>query len=112
NLEHALQFEQMAAEATDAALKDSLAKQARAYRKLAEERAERLGIAPSQSATATAPGPNRAIWRIGQRVARKDTKEFGTVTETDGKIKVKWDDGKTSYYRHGAAANAEFEPVH
>jgi hypothetical protein len=56
-------------------------------------------------------GPNRATWRIGQRVARKDTKERGTVTETDGKIKVKWDSGKTSYYRHGAAANVELEPV-
>src|SRR3954469_22402130 len=50
-LEHALQFEQMAAEATDAALKESLAKQASAYRKLAKERAERLGIPQSQSAT-------------------------------------------------------------
>jgi len=43
-LEHALQFERMAAEATDPALKESLAKQAGAYRKLASERAERQGL--------------------------------------------------------------------
>ena len=110
HLEHALQFEQMALDATDAALKESLLKQAAAYRKLAEERAERLGIRQSQAVTAPAPGPNRATWRIGQRVARKDTKELGTVTETDDEIKVKWDSGKTSYYRHGAAANVELEP--
>ena len=49
-LEHALQFERMAAEATDPALKQSLAQQAVAYRKLAAERAERLNLArPPQS---------------------------------------------------------------
>ena len=49
-LEHALQFERMAAETTDPALKRSLAKQAVAYRKLAAERAERLNLPrPPQS---------------------------------------------------------------
>ena len=49
-LEHALQFEKMASEATDPALKESLARQAVAYRKLAAERAERLNLArPPQS---------------------------------------------------------------
>ena len=43
-LEHALKFERMAAEATDPALKESLAKQAVAYRQLAAERATRLGL--------------------------------------------------------------------
>jgi hypothetical protein len=41
-LEKALHFESMAAEASDPALKDSLNKQAIAYRRLAAERAERL----------------------------------------------------------------------
>ena len=45
-LEHALQFERMAADATDPALKESLSKQAVAYRKLAAERAERLNLPP------------------------------------------------------------------
>jgi hypothetical protein len=45
-LEHALQFEKMAAEATDPQLKESLGKQAVAYRKLATERAERLNLPP------------------------------------------------------------------
>ena len=49
-LEHALQFEKMAAEATDPALKESHARQAVASRTLAAERAERLNLArPPQS---------------------------------------------------------------
>jgi hypothetical protein len=43
-LEHALQFDRMATEATDSALKESLEKQAAAYRKLAKERAARLNL--------------------------------------------------------------------
>ena len=43
-LEHALQFEKMAAGETDPTLKESLSKQALAYRKLAAERAERLNL--------------------------------------------------------------------
>jgi len=49
-LEHALQFEKMAEGETDSALKESLRKQALAYRKLAAERAERLNLPrPPQS---------------------------------------------------------------
>ena len=43
-LEHAIQFERLAAEATDPTLKESLHNQAIAYRKLASERAERLHL--------------------------------------------------------------------
>jgi hypothetical protein len=51
-LEHALQFERMAAEATDPALKESLLAQAVSYRKLADERAERLKlVSPTPRAT-------------------------------------------------------------
>ena len=57
---------------------------------------------------ATAP---RSTWRIGQRVSRKDTKELGTVVETDGSIKVRWDAGRTSYFRHGRAANVKLKVV-
>jgi len=50
-LEHALQFEKMAAGETDPALKQSLINQALAYRKLAAERA-RVGnpLRPSDGA--------------------------------------------------------------
>ena len=54
---------------------------------------------------------NRAAWPVGLRVCRKDTDELGTVVEHNGEIKVKWDGGKTSYYRHGAQANVSLEPV-
>jgi hypothetical protein len=41
-LEHALQFERMAAEEADPKLKESLLKQAKAYRKLAGDRVASL----------------------------------------------------------------------
>jgi hypothetical protein len=50
-LEHAMQFESMAGEATDPKLRESLLAQARAYRKLADDRAMRLKITAP-------PGPN------------------------------------------------------
>ena len=56
----------------------------------------------SQPNPATA---NRARWPVGQRVSRKDTQELGTVIGNNGSIKVKWDAGRTSYFRHGEAAN-------
>jgi len=49
-LEHALQFERMAADEKNAGLKAQLQKQAAAYRKLAAERANKLGLRPP-------PGP-------------------------------------------------------
>ena len=54
-LEHALQFEKMAGEATDPALKESMIQQAEAYRKLATERAARLGLAQPPP-----PGPAKS----------------------------------------------------
>jgi len=50
---------------------------------------------------------SRSTWPVGQRVSRKTTHELGTVIEHDGEIKVKWDGGKTSYYRHGQDADVE-----
>jgi hypothetical protein len=52
---------------------------------------------------------NRAMWPVGQRVSRKDTQELGTVIENNGSIKVKWDAGRTSYFRHGEAANIKLK---
>ncbi len=43
-LEKAIDFERMAVMETDSALKANLLKQAAAYRKLAEERAQRLNL--------------------------------------------------------------------
>ena len=44
-LDHAIQFERMAAEATDPNFKESMLEQAQAYRKLAAERSARLNLA-------------------------------------------------------------------
>lgn len=57
------------------------------------------------------PSANRATWQVGQRVVRKDTEELGVVTEVDGTIKVKWDGGRTSYFRHGSPANIQLQPA-
>jgi hypothetical protein len=53
---------------------------------------------------------NRATWLVGQRVSRTDTDELGTVVKINGSIKVKWDDGRTSYFRHGTHANIQLPP--
>jgi hypothetical protein len=45
-LEQSLHFERMAGEATDPKLKESFQKQAAAYRKLADKRAEALKLPP------------------------------------------------------------------
>lgn len=55
------------------------------------------------------PDTSRATWPVGQRVARKSTKELGLVVDNDGSIKVRWDSGGTSYFRHSAAADVELE---
>ena len=61
---------------------------------------------PPIDPTATA---NRAAWRVGQRVSRKNTQELGTVIANNGSIKVRWDAGRTSYFRHGEAANVKLK---
>ena len=46
----------------------------------------------------------RIPWHVGQRVCRKDFEDLlGTVVAQDGEIKVRWDDGRTSYYRRHQA---------
>jgi hypothetical protein len=51
---------------------------------------------------------HRAHWRVGQRVVRKDSDENGTVLEVDrGTVKVKWDGGRTSYFRPDTPGNVQ-----
>ena len=52
---------------------------------------------------------DHVTWRVGQRVSRRDSEELGTVTAINGKIKVKWDGGKTSYFRHGERGNIKLK---
>jgi hypothetical protein len=53
----------------------------------------------------TIPTADRTTWKVGQRVSRKDTEELGIVTKVNGSIKVEWDGGRTSYFRHGKPGN-------
>ena len=58
-----------------------------------------------------ANAPASRTLQLGQRVIRKDTTEGGTVVAADAKeIKVKWDRGKTSFYRRGAQGNVLHAP--
>ena len=52
---------------------------------------------------------SRSAWHVGQRVYRRNSENLGTVTQKDASIKVKWDDGRTSYYRYGQEANVALE---
>jgi hypothetical protein len=61
---------------------------------------------------APAATANRATWQVGQRVSRKNTEELGTVIEINGSIKVKWDGGRISYFRHGDQANIQLPSPH
>ncbi|RUX48076.1 hypothetical protein EN742_10810 [Mesorhizobium sp. M4A.F.Ca.ET.020.02.1.1] len=55
--------------------------------------------------------PASATLQLGQRVIRKDTTERGiVVATTDQTIKVKWDRGRTSYFRRGAEGNVLHAP--
>ena len=49
-------------------------------------------------------------WRVGARVLRQTADDLGTVVEISGKIKVKWDNGQTSYYNHGKKSNVRLNP--
>jgi hypothetical protein len=48
--------------------------------------------------------------RVGAKVARRHKDELGTVIEMTGYLKVKWDDGKTSYYRPRSGYNIRLRP--
>ena len=63
---------------------------------------------PHVNPTATV---DRATWQVGQRVSRKNTKELGTVIAQNGSIKVKWDAGQTSYFRHGESADVKLKEL-
>ncbi len=56
--------------------------------------------------------PATASWRPGRRVSRVDKlehEEGGTIVAANGDIKVKWDNGRTSYYRRNVPANVKLE---
>lgn len=56
--------------------------------------------------------PASATLQLGQRVIRKDTTERGIVVATTNQtIKVKWDRGRTSYFRRGAEGNVLHAPT-
>jgi hypothetical protein len=75
--------------------------------KRSKRRLQREAAMPEVTTAATA---DRATWRVGQRVSRNNTDELGTVVKINGSIKVKWDGGSTSYFRHGIPGNIQLKP--
>jgi hypothetical protein len=71
-LNHALNFESLAATETNAKLKAALADQARAYRKLAAERAAKLGLPQPSEPGNSFRTPSLAV--VEQQEARDDGK--------------------------------------
>lgn len=58
-------------------------------------------------------GRDAATLQVGQRVCRKTSEELGTVAEANGKVKIKWDGGRTSYFRRHELANVRLaQPRH
>jgi hypothetical protein len=54
------------------------------------------------------PEVDRSNWRPGQRVSRRDSAELGVVVNVDRRVvKVKWERGRTSYYRPDVPANVK-----
>lgn len=106
-LERARECADLADRAANAEDRKKLLEISEAWAELAKGAA--LEGSKKQAAKAAPAVSNRATWYVGQRVSRKDSQGLGTVAETDGHIKVKWDNGQTSYYRHGAEANVELE---
>jgi hypothetical protein len=49
------------------------------------------------------PVSSRKTWPVGQRVGRKTSEAEGTVNP----LKVRWDYGATSDYRHGPHADVK-----
>ena len=49
-------------------------------------------------------------WRVGARVFRDHTDVSGTIVEMTGHVKVKWDSGRTSYYRPGTLSAVRLKP--
>ena len=49
-------------------------------------------------------------WCVGARVSKKRSDDSGTIVEMTGHVKVKWDDGKTSYFRPGTLSNVRLKP--
>jgi hypothetical protein len=55
-------------------------------------------------------GSDRGHWCAGQRVSRRDDRESGTIVEISrAAIKVKWDDGRTSYYRSNVPGDVKLK---
>jgi hypothetical protein len=48
-------------------------------------------------------------WQVGQRVCREESQELGTIVEADHQIKVKWDNGQTSYFDRDQPANVKLK---
>ena len=46
-------------------------------------------------------------WRMGQRVCREDSQDLGTIVEANSHIKVKWDNGQTSYFDRNEPSNVK-----
>jgi hypothetical protein len=55
------------------------------------------------------PNIARRWWQIGMRVVRMRSEELGTVVEVSDPLKVKWDNGQTSYFKRGRPSDVRLK---
>jgi hypothetical protein len=57
----------------------------------------------------SAPNIARRWWQVGMRVVRMSSENLGTIVEVNGPIKVKWDNGQTSYFTRGRPSDVRLK---
>ena len=50
-------------------------------------------------------------WRVGRRVQREDSDDLGVIVDEklDGRVKVRWDNGCTSYFKRTEPSNVKLK---
>jgi hypothetical protein len=91
--------------------REKLIRQARKAEAVAriQEWLSSAGLQPPKKPKTDLKMLDRGMWRAGVRVIRNDTERSGTIVKADGEIKVKWDDGRTSYYRRTVPTDIRLE---
>lgn len=51
----------------------------------------------------------RQWWQVGMRVVRMRSEGLGTIVAVGDPIKVKWDNGQTSYFRLGRQSDVRLK---
>lgn len=48
-------------------------------------------------------------WKVGKRVVRPDGSDHGVIVEVTDQIKVRWDAGRTNYFKFHETGNVQLD---